>query len=94
LTDEQAGKDDPDGGFHRARRALRHLWGINRGLTDFNPNECDGCKEIQKFLTDPNYGGDTHYPAWDRLDDRGWALGPNDFQKVTEEERAKIFAAP
>ncbi|MFN2514035.1 MAG: hypothetical protein ABR568_21795, partial [Pyrinomonadaceae bacterium] len=61
------------------------------GLTDYNLNGCNGCKEVYHFLTDPNYRGDTHYPAWDRLDDRGWALGPDDMEKVSEGERAVGF---
>jgi hypothetical protein len=87
MVDEQAGKSDPDDGFYRARRALGHLWHIHRGLTDYNPNGCHGCKEIHHFLTDPTYRGDTHYPAWDRLADRDWALGPDGREKVSEGER-------
>ena len=49
--------------FLRARRTLRHLWHVTRGDKAFNPNGCDGCKEIHHFLTDPDYRGDEHYPV-------------------------------
>ncbi len=91
MTDQQAGKDAPDGAYRRARRALRHLWNINRGVKDYNPDGCDGCKEIHHFLTDPTYRGDTGYPMYDRIDP-DWKLGPDEMEKVSDEERAKWLA--
>jgi hypothetical protein len=85
MADEQAAKDEAEGAYRRARRALKHLWGINRGLKDYNPTDCDGCKEIHKFLTNPNYRGDTDYPMYDRIDP-DWKLGPDDMEKVLEKE--------
>jgi hypothetical protein len=87
MIDEQAGKDDPEGAYRRARRALRHLWSIHRGVKNYNPNECDGCKEIDRFLTDPNYRGDTHYPMYDQID-ADWKLGPDEMEKVSDGDRA------
>lgn len=49
--------------YRRARRALRHLWAITRGDMSYNPDGCDGCKEIFQFLTDPDYYGDQGYPV-------------------------------
>lgn len=93
MQQEQAGNADPEGTYRRARRALKHLWNINRGAADYNPNDCDGCKEIHRFLTDPEYRGDTGYPVFDRIDS-DWRLGPDDMEKVTEEERAKWLDPP
>jgi hypothetical protein len=36
-------------------------------LKDYNPTDCDGCKEIHRFLTDPTCHGDTGYPMYDRI---------------------------
>lgn len=79
MANEPAGEDS-EGGHHRLRRALRHCFGIARGLKEFNPNEWDGCKELYHYLTDPKYRGDTNYPVWDRLNDRDWVLEPDDFE--------------
>ncbi|MCA1577772.1 MAG: hypothetical protein LC794_10490 [Acidobacteria bacterium] len=81
METEQEGRDNPEGGYRRARRALGHLWSINRGVKNYNPNECDGCKEIHHFLTDPRYRGDTVYPMYDRID-ADWKLGPDEMEKV------------
>jgi hypothetical protein len=87
MAQEDTRNDDSDGAYRRARRALRHLWAIDRGVKDYNPDDCDGCKEIHKFLTDPTYRGDTDYPMYDRIDP-AWKLGPDDMEKVSEKERA------
>jgi hypothetical protein len=64
--------------FFRVRRTLRHLWHINRGDKKYNPNGCDGCREIHHFLSDPRYLGDEHYPVGVEADpDPGEHLGPN-----------------
>ena len=64
MLDNQAKpKEDFKKPFLRVRRTLRHLWHINRGDTAYNPDTCDGCKEIHRFLTDPDYRGDEHYPV-------------------------------
>ena len=65
--------------FLRARRTLRHLWHINRGDKEYNPTECDGCKEIHHFLTDPKYRGDEHFPVGERIDP-DWILGPDEME--------------
>ena len=76
-------KQDFQKPFLRARRTLRHLWSITRGDLEFNPNNCDGCKEIHRFLTDPFYLGDEHYPIGVESDpDLGpnWYLGPDEME--------------
>jgi len=45
----------------------------------YDPNGCDGCKEIHHFLTDPNYRGNEQNPVYDRIDP-DWKLGPDDFE--------------
>lgn len=69
--------EDQEGPFRRARRALRHLFGIYRGLKPYSPESCDGCREISQFLRDSKYRGDINYPMYDRLDP-DWELGPDD----------------
>lgn len=69
--------------FLRARRAIRHLWFITRGVKQFNPEGCDGCKEVHQFLTDASYRGDEHYPIGVEPDPElgpGWALGPDEIE--------------
>lgn len=76
-------KQDFEKPFLRARRTLRHLWHVTRGDKQFNPNGCDGCKEIHGFLTDPAYLGDEHYPVGVESDpDLGpeWKLGPEEME--------------
>ena len=48
-------KEDFERAFFCAKRALAHLKNKNH---DFKPLECDGCKEIALFLTEPGYRGD------------------------------------
>lgn len=69
--------EDFAGAFRRARRALRHLYGIHRGLKPYSPDTCDGCKEISQFLLEPTYRGDTGYPMFDRIAP-DWSLGPDE----------------
>lgn len=56
-------KEQPREDFERpyfcAVRALRHLKSKNH---PFKPLECDGCKEVALFLTEPGYRGDEHNP--------------------------------
>jgi len=61
-------REDFEKAFLRARRTLRHLFHIFRGDKSFNPNECDGCKEIHQFLTDPGYRGDENFPVGESID--------------------------
>lgn len=73
--------------FRRARRTLRHLWHVNKGDKQYDPNGCDGCKEIHHFLTDPNYRGDEHYPVGVESDpDLGpaWKLSPDEMEIPSE----------
>jgi len=85
--------------FLRARRTLRHLWHIKRGDKVFNPDECDGCREIRNFLTDPTYRGDEHYPvgvepyALGIENDPEDALGPNWKLEPDEMEPARETVA-
>ena len=84
--------DDYVKAFRRARRTLRHLWAINKGDTKYDPLGCDGCREIQRFLTDPANRGDEHYPVGvdenplgpelDPDSDLGpnWKLGPEEME--------------
>lgn len=65
--------------FRRARRSLRHLFNIHRGVKPYDPQQCDGCKEIHHFLTDPNYRGDERYPIGERIDP-DWKLGPDEME--------------
>jgi hypothetical protein len=51
MPDDQQSKDDFEKPFLRARRTIRHLFHVYRGDKEFNPNGCDGCKEIHRFLT-------------------------------------------
>jgi hypothetical protein len=54
-----AGEEDFERPYFCAVRALRHLKGKNH---NFIPLECDGCKEVALFLTEPGYRGDEHNP--------------------------------
>jgi len=59
----------------RGRRILRALsprkasnkapLGHQSPSDTFDPNGCDGCKDIHHFLTDPNYRGDEQNPVYD-----------------------------
>jgi hypothetical protein len=102
LDNQAKPKEDFKKPFLRARRTLRHLWHINRGDTAYNPDSCDGCKEIHRFLTDPDYRGDEHYPVGVDENPLGpeqdpeaalgpnWKLGPGEIEGPVE----PIPAAP
>lgn len=51
--------EDFERAYFCAVRALRHLKQKNH---NFIPLECDGCKEVALFLTEPGYRGDEHNP--------------------------------
>ena len=53
-------QEDFERAFFCAKRALAHLKKKNH---DFKPLECDGCKEVALFLTEPGYRGDEHNPV-------------------------------
>jgi hypothetical protein len=76
-------KEDFEKPYLRARRTLKHLWSIKRGIQDFNPHGCDGCKEIHHFLTDPDYRGDEHYPVGVDYYP-AWKLGPDEMERPPE----------
>lgn len=57
---ENVGQEDLERAFFCAKRALSHLKEKNH---EFKPLECDGCKEIGLFLTEPGYRGDEHNPV-------------------------------
>jgi hypothetical protein len=78
--DPEQAREDFEKPFLRARRTLRHLFHISRGDKSFNPNGCDGCKEIHQFLTDPNYRGDANFPVGESID-RDWKLGPDEMER-------------
>lgn len=52
-------REDFERPYFCAVRALRHLKSKNHM---FKPLECDGCKEVALFLTEPGYRGDEHNP--------------------------------
>ena len=58
VADDQP-KEDFERPYFCAVRALRHLKNKNH---EFIPLECDGCKEVALFLTEPGYRGDEHNP--------------------------------
>lgn len=58
LLQEQP-REDFERPYFCAVRALRHLKFKNHR---FIPLECDGCKEVALFLTEPGYRGDEHNP--------------------------------
>jgi hypothetical protein len=47
-------------------------------------------EEIHKFLTDPNYRGDEHYPVYVEPDPDlgpGWPYGPDEMEATSEDGR-------
>ena len=77
-TSEESQNEDQKA-FLRARRTIGHLWHITRGDKAFNPNGCDGCKEIHQFLTDPDYKGDSGFPVGVAIDP-DWKFGPDEME--------------
>jgi hypothetical protein len=59
MSDDQP-VEDFERAFFCAKRALAHLKNKNH---KFKPLECDGCKEIALFLTEPGFRGDEHNPV-------------------------------
>lgn len=53
-------QEDFERAFFCAKRALAHLKNKNH---EFQPLECEGCKEIALFLTEPGYRGDERNPV-------------------------------
>ena len=98
MPDQPNPQEDFKLPFQRARRAIRHTFHIAQGNMEYNPNECDGCKEIHHFLTDPSYRGDEHYPVGVDGPTSGpeeglglnWKLGPDDMEPLPRPRKATI----
>lgn len=81
MSDTSEQPEDFELAFRRARRALGNLWNhyTGRAHGPVSPETCDGCREIHRFLTHPDYRGDEHYPVGVTIDP-DWKFGPNEME--------------
>lgn len=91
LSESEPSGDAFQNPFYRARRTLLHLWHITLGQKDFNPEGCDGCKEISQFLIDADFRGDEFYPIGETIDP-DWKLDSSEIELAARALKNRTFS--